>query len=168
MNNFKHITSTEFRDNPFKLIGKDWMLVTAGNLESYNTMTASWGGVGFLWNKSVCHVYVRHSRYTKDFIERDGYLTLSFFDEKYREALAFCGKVSGRDYDKAKECNLTPIAVGDSVAFSDARLIISAKVLYKQDMTEDCFIDKELLSFYKDGDMHRIYTCEIEDILIKE
>lgn len=164
---FKKITPAELTDNPFTLIGKDWMLVTAGNPDSYNTMTASWGGVGFLWNKNVCHVYVRHSRYTKEFIEREGSLTLSFFDEKYREALTFCGKNSGRNVNKAKECNLTPIKVSDSVAFSEARLIISAKVLYKQDMDETCFIDKSLLGNYKDGDFHRIYTCEIEEVLVK-
>jgi len=167
MNGFKTILPSELKDNPFTLIGKNWMLVTAGTEDSFNTMTASWGGVGFLWNKNVCHVYVRHSRYTKEFIEREEKLTLSFFDDSYRDALAFCGKVSGRDHDKARECNLTPIKVGDSVAFDEARLILSAKVLYKQDMTETCFTDKDLLNFYKDGDMHRIYTCEIEEVLVK-
>ena len=31
----------------FNLIGKQWMLVTAGNQERFNTMTASWGGIGW-------------------------------------------------------------------------------------------------------------------------
>ena len=164
---FKKILPAELTDNPFSLIGKDWMLVSAGNADSYNTMTASWGGVGFLWNKNVCFVFVRHSRYTKEFIEREGKLTLSFFDESFRDALTFCGRNSGRDVDKAKECNLTPVEVGGSVAFNEARLVISAKVLYKQDMTEDAFIAKDLLANYKDGDFHRIYTCEIEEVLVK-
>lgn len=167
MNNFKSILPGELKDNPFDLIGKDWMLVTAGNADSFNTMTASWGGVGFLWNKPVCHVYIRHSRYTKEFVEREGVLTLSFFGDGFRDALTFCGRNSGREVDKAKECGLTAVEVGNSVAFSEARLIIRAEVLYKQDMDETCFIDKSLLANYKDGDFHRIYTCEIKEILVK-
>ena len=163
----KTITPNELNENIFKLIGSDWMLVTSGTPDNYNTMTASWGGVGFLWNKNVCNVYVRPSRYTYEFIEKSGSLTLSFFNEDYRAALKFCGSHSGRDCDKAKECTLTPIPCGDTVAFEEARIIIRAKVLYKQDMTEANFIDKNLLSNYKDGDYHRIYTCEIEEILIK-
>ncbi len=37
------------QDNTFKLIGKDWMLIAAGEPESFNIMTASWGGLGVLW-----------------------------------------------------------------------------------------------------------------------
>ena len=57
-------------ENAFDLIGKEWMLVTAGNKEKFNTMTASWGGIGWLWNKPVAFVFIRPERYTHDFIER--------------------------------------------------------------------------------------------------
>ena len=30
--------------NPFTKIGKEWMLITAGDEKKANTMTASWGG----------------------------------------------------------------------------------------------------------------------------
>lgn len=53
MNGFEHIKPEMVTDNYIRLIGKDWMLITAGNQECFNTMTASWGGVGFLWNKPV-------------------------------------------------------------------------------------------------------------------
>ena len=43
----KHIKPEEITDNVIKLIGKDWMLVTAGRRDDYNTMTASWGGPVF-------------------------------------------------------------------------------------------------------------------------
>ena len=42
-NGFKEISVYDIHDNPFKLIADDWMLVTAGNLQKFNTMTASWG-----------------------------------------------------------------------------------------------------------------------------
>lgn len=45
--------------NPFNKIGKEWMLITAGDKEKANTMTASWGGVGVLWGKNVVYAFVR-------------------------------------------------------------------------------------------------------------
>ena len=34
------------------------------------TMTASWGGVGFLWHKPVSYIFIRPQRYyTKEFVD---------------------------------------------------------------------------------------------------
>lgn len=49
----KELTVSELKDNMFHAIGKEWMLVTAGTPEKFNTMTASWGGTGILWGKPV-------------------------------------------------------------------------------------------------------------------
>ena len=98
--------------DPFERIGRDWCLITAGNKGSYNTMTASWGGVGILWNKEVATCYIRPQRYTKEFVDREEYFTLSFFPDGWREALNFCGKYSGRDRDKAAETGLKPFYDG--------------------------------------------------------
>ncbi len=43
MHAFQKVDFDQFEVNPFDKIGKDWMLVTAGNEEKANTMTASWG-----------------------------------------------------------------------------------------------------------------------------
>ena len=87
-----------FKENIFQKIGSEWFLLTAGNEENCNTMTAAWGGLGFLWGKNVATVYVRQSRYTYGFMEETDRFTLSFFGEgNQRDALAFCGSRSGRD-----------------------------------------------------------------------
>ena len=49
----KAINPNEIKDNFIELIGKEWMLVSAGDKEKFNMMTASWGGVGVLWNRPV-------------------------------------------------------------------------------------------------------------------
>ena len=85
------------------------MLVTAGNAEKFNMMTASWGGLGFLWNRPVAFVFIRPQRYTFDFVERNEGFTLSFFGEEYRKVLQLCGTKSGREIDKVAETKLTPI-----------------------------------------------------------
>ena len=70
-----------------KLIGKDWMLICAGD----NAMTASWGCMGVLWNKPVCIAYIRPQRHTYTLTETNDRLALAFFDEDYRPALRYFG-----------------------------------------------------------------------------
>ena len=162
----REISVEELNENVINLIGKDWMLITAGNIDKYNTMTASWGNMGFLWNKPVVTIFVRPQRHTFGFIESNDSFTLSFFTEEYRKALTLCGTKSGKDTDKAKEAGITPYSpTKDSVAFTEARLVLKCKKLYKSLLTEDSFIDKSILpQWYKDGDLHYMYVAEIENI----
>ena len=46
------------------------MLITSGNREKANALTASWCGLGFLWGKNVAFIFIRKSRYTKEFIDK--------------------------------------------------------------------------------------------------
>lgn len=66
---FKEIKASELGKDPFTMISKQWMLVTTGDVEKYNTMTASWGGFGYIWNKEVATIYIRPSRYTKELLD---------------------------------------------------------------------------------------------------
>ena len=84
MSKLKEINPEAVEDNVFKLIGNDWMLIAAGSMDSYNMMTASWGGLGVLWNRKICFCVLRPQRYTREFMEKTGSFTLSFFDEEFR------------------------------------------------------------------------------------
>ena len=81
MKKFTEIDVKSINDNMFKSIGQDWMLITSGEKEKFNTMTASWGGVGVLWNKNVTFAFIRPQRYTFDFMEKNDYYSLSFFNQ---------------------------------------------------------------------------------------
>ena len=66
----KTIDITEISGSPVELIGKQWMLITAGNeQDGYNTMTASWGHLGSIWGHGgglpTAVIYLRPQRYTK-------------------------------------------------------------------------------------------------------
>lgn len=169
-NQFVAINPTEITDNPFKLIGADWMLITAGDINSWNTMTASWGGLGFLWNKNTAFCFVRPSRHTYSFIENAKRFTLSFFDASYRKILNFCGSHSGRDYDKAAETGLVPIAGEEGIVyFEQARLVLVCEKLYTQDFDPARFLNPDLDAMnYPLGDYHRMYVGEILSCLKKE
>ena len=157
------------KENAFDLIGKEWMLVTAGNKEKLNTMTASWGGIGWLWNKPVAFVFIRPERYTHDFIERESRLTLSFYKEEFRSILQFCGTKSGRDVDKVKETGLKPVALeSGAMTFEQARLTLDCRKLFKSSMAAANFIDKSILEKWygpqPGGSLHDVYVVEIEGV----
>lgn len=162
----KQIEINEFSENPFKLIGSDWMLITAKKGDKTNMMTASWGGVGILWNKPVATIYVRPQRYTKEFIDNEEYFSLCVLPEEYRQILNYCGTKSGRDEDKIAETKLTVDESEKAPIFKEARLVLICKKLYAQDLTEQSFIDKSLVEKnYKAKDFHTMYIAEIEKIL---
>lgn len=154
------------KENPFELIGEQWMLITAGNKESFNTMTASWGGLGWLWNKPVAFIFVRPERYTHDFLEKNEKVTLSFFPESCREALQICGSKSGRNCDKVKEAGLTPAELSSgAMTFKQARLTLECRKLFKSDMKKAEFIDKDTLEkWYATAGLHSVYILEIEKL----
>jgi len=166
---FKKVDPEDIRDNVFKLIGADWMLITAGTVDSYNTMTASWGGLGVIWNKKVCMCVVRPQRHTRQFMDRADTFTLTFFEEKYRLALELCGTKSGRDIDKAAATGLTPVA-GDlpgTTRFAQARLVLECKKIYYQDLDPGNFLDPAIGGLYPENDYHRMYLGEIVNCFVR-
>ena len=167
MAEFKELAPSQITDNVFELIGKDWALVTAGDSESFNTMTISWGGMGIMWNKPVTFTFIRPQRHTFGFLENNGYFSLSFFDESYRKALSFCGSHSGRDVDKVKETGLTPAFTEDGVPyFEEARLVLVCKKLYGQFLGEESVVEEAVKGNYN-NDYHKMYVSEIVKALCK-
>jgi len=146
---FRETDPKRITDNPVKLIGADWMLVTAGIPGNFNTMTASWGGIGHLWELPVAWCFVRPIRYTFNFIERADYYTFSFFDEKHREVLNYCGDKSGKDVDKVAETGLTTaLGLNNTIYFEEARLVLILRKLYSHLLEKNNFIDKRLIEEY--------------------
>lgn len=167
---FKKITPDLIEGNVFKLIGSDGMLITAGILGDYNTMTASGGGWGTLWKKRTCFCIIKPEHYTYQFMERFPYFTFSFFAEQYRSALQYCGRHSGREVDKAAAVGITPVAgTAGAVYFAEARLVIECKKIYVHDIDPANFIDPQIhQNRYPDKDYHRLYVGEVVGCLVKE
>ena len=152
----------------FSKIGEQWMLIGAadGNGKT-NFMTASWGGLGVLWNENVATCYIRPTRYTMNFTERSEYFTLSFYPPDKRQALTVMGRKSGRDCDKLALAGMTQAKLTDAVYCEGAHTVILCKKLYAQDMDADCFTDKSILDkHYPARDLHRMYVGKIEKIFL--
>lgn len=157
----------EVKENLVKLISDDWALVSAADGEKWNTMTISWGSVGELWGKDVVFAFIRPQRYTKEFMDKSDYFTVSFFDEKYKDALRICGTKSGRDCDKVSLAGLTAEYDGEAVYPEEAKLVIKCRKIAVQKMDNAGFIDESIESNYNSGDYHFIYIGEIEKVLEK-
>ena len=172
MNRFTHIAPEAITDNLFSAIGKDWMLITAADPDTgaVNTMTASWGCAGILWNKPVAICFIRPQRYTYGIVEDSDTLTLSFFPAgEYREALRYCGTKSGRDGDKFAATGLTVEKTAEGIPFpAEANLVLVCRKLYADNLKENAFIDPDMLKHYPSKDYHRFYICEITEVLVKE
>ena len=164
------------KENASLLIAEEWMLITPGVFDRWNTMTASWGGFGHIWNMDVAFVFVRPTRYSYGFMEREEGFTLSFLGDGGRKALEICGSLSGRDTDKAKAAGLHPrafiartaaagTATGSEsprVAFEEARIVVSCRKVHSQDIDPQGFADDSIPLSYPMKDYHRLYVGAIE------
>lgn len=169
------LKETNYKDlkfNPFKLIGDEWMLVSAGNeTDGCNTMTASWGGIGCLWghNDPVATIYLRPSRYTKEFVDKESRFTLCVMDQSFKKQMAYLGKVSGRDEDKIKTAGLTPVFDDGTVYFAEAKLVLVCRKMYAQTLDEEGFVCPETIAeSYPQKDFHTMYIGKIEKVLVRD
>ncbi|MGN0632771.1 MAG: flavin reductase [Oscillospiraceae bacterium] len=162
---FRQVDEREIGVNPFVDIGERWTLVTAGDENDFNTMTASWGGMGVMWGRNVVTAVIRPQRYTKKFIDENELFTLSFYPDDMKKALSYCGGFSGRNMakgEKAKNAGLTPLFLDGTTAFEEAELIFVCRKLYEAPIVPEGFADKSIIDrWYPEKDYHQAYTAEI-------
>ena len=167
---FKEIDITHLNENVVDLFKNRWALVTAGDKDALNTMTVSWGAVGELWGKDMATLYIRPQRYTEEFLNKNDYLTVSFYPEDMKKQIhGVCGSKSGRDVDKVKECNLTPVFDEKAPYFNEAQIVLVCKKAAKSRFNPDEFLDGKIdEKWYPQNDYHFIYYAEIEKVLVKD
>lgn len=164
--NHKEILPELIKKNPFQAIGKEWMLVTAGNEDKINTMTASWGGLGVMYGKNVAFVVIRPQRYTKEFIDREETFSLSFLEKNYRDVMNYLGTVSGRNEDKIAKSGLTVERYENTPFFNEANLVLICKKLFRQTLEGGSLLKESLAStWYPSKDYHTLYIAEITKVL---
>lgn len=148
--------------NPFERLHKQWALLAAGEPGAFNMMTVSWGALGVIWEKPACTVYVRESRYTKEFIDKNECFSLNFLKDGNRSALNLLGSQSGRELDKMGASGLTPTFVDGCPSFEEAELVLVCKKIYSVPLLVENLLDKRLVDAnYASGDPHMQYIGEI-------
>lgn len=165
---FKTINPKNIKDNLIKCFSEEWALITAGNADSYNMMTASWGFAGEMWGEDSIAVVIRPQRYTMEFIDKNDYFTVSFYGDR-KDIHKICGSKSGRDINKTAETGLTPLSNDKYVYFKEARMVLVVKKQFVQQLSPDGFIDKSIIDkWYPENDFHNMIIGKIEKVLIAE
>ncbi len=168
LSGFTAIDPHKIPGNIIKMLEMDWMLVTAGDTNQFNMMTASWGGLGRLYERPTATCFIYPTRYTYQYMERGDYYTLSFYTEAYREQLEYCGSNSGKDTDKVKATGLTPITTPNGAkAFAEAWLIIECKKMVSQTLTPEALVDKKVKEEWIGKQLHKMYIGEITNVWVK-
>jgi flavin reductase (DIM6/NTAB) family NADH-FMN oxidoreductase RutF len=135
--------------------------------ESANPMTANWGGIGVLWWQPVVFTFIRPQRFTCGLLDKADRYSVTVFDERYRDALAACGRESGGDVNKIKKYGWTLRHDNGVPYFDEACLVFLCRKLAKQRLETSSFIDPALAEkAYPSGDNHNLYIAGIEKILV--
>ena len=165
---YKQLSPDKIPGNIIKMLNEDWMIITAGNDEKFNMMTAGWGGIGVLYSKPVAICFINPLNYTYQFMETNDTYTFTFYTEAYRDALLYCGTNSGRDTDKVKGSGLTPISTpSGSKAFSEAWLIIECRKLVGQSLNHDTLFDDTVKNEWVGKQLPKMFIGEIINVWVK-
>ena len=172
MNAYTKVAAEEFDENIFKLVGKDFTVITAG--EEPNSMVASWGGVGIMFNKPVTWCFLRANRYTLEKIRETGTYTMCYFPDQYKGEIMQFGMKSGRNSDKMAQTALTPMNTPDGFpAYKEAKIIIECRLVAASTVSKDEFYTQEAKDFLQEGydeakDWHKLVYGDIVNIYIRK
>ncbi|MDF9824660.1 flavin reductase (DIM6/NTAB) family NADH-FMN oxidoreductase RutF [Breznakia sp. PF5-3] len=155
----------DIKTNVFEMFNKDWCLIAANKGNHFNMMTASWGGLGILWNRPVATIYIRPQRYTKEFVDDSDYFTISFFDQTHRDMLNVMGSKSGRDINKENYGGLHGRVQDGFVCFDEALLTVKCRKIYQDSIKPEKFLDETIGKHYPLEDYHDMYIGEIVEVI---
>lgn len=105
-------------------------LVSCGDApDNYNLITVSWMGT-ICSNPPMCYISVRPERHSYQLIKDSGAFVINLTNESMAYATDWCGVKSGRNFDKFKKMQLTPIKAEmvNAPMIQEAPLCIECKV----------------------------------------
>ena len=154
----------EHLDDAMERLHTKGAFLTTKSGNTTNTMTISWGQIGFMWGKPVFMAMVRESRYTYELLKNIDTFTVSVpKDDSLQKALGIAGTKSGRDGDKIALAGLT-LKDGKAVStpiIDGGGYTYECKILARVPVGSE-FLPQEVLdSSYQGGDYHTFFYGEI-------
>lgn len=129
------------------------VMVSMGKEESeYNILTIGWTGT-ICSDPAMCYISVRPERYSYPILKRNMEFVINLTTEDLARATDWCGVRSGKDYNKFKEMNLTPVKAK----------IVNAPYIEESPLCIECRV-KEILSL----GTHDMFIAEVVNILADE
>lgn len=139
------------------------LLCTADRQGKPNVMTIGWATFGSIWGRPICVVLVRPSRYSYSRLEQTPEFTVNVPPRELAQAVAFCGKVSGRDRDKFEQARLTPVPARHVRVpiIQECLIHYECRVIHFHEIRPDTLPQAILDEYYPQDDFHRVYYGEI-------
>ena len=171
---FREIDPKDFDESIFDLFDRAWGLAMAGTSpEHCNAMTIGWGQIGQFWGKPASTVFIRESRFTKEFFDACETFSVAFLPDELRDKHKVFGTMSGRDVNKTELTGLTPIIVDGTPLYEESALVFICRKAYVNVVDHEHFVDQTAYKrYYEKGvdkdDFHTMYIAYVEKILRKE
>ncbi len=111
------------------------MVSVADKAGKANIITVAWAGT-ICTNPPMLSISVRPERYSYHMIEETGEFVVNLTTKKLVRACDYCGVTSGRDVDKFKEMELTPLKL-DTVSvpgIAESPVNIACRVVEKKEL----------------------------------
>jgi flavin reductase (DIM6/NTAB) family NADH-FMN oxidoreductase RutF len=167
---FHSIKPEEINENIIGLVQKEFIVITAGRENDYNSMVAADGGIGILMGKPVTFCGLRGSRYTLEIILKDSVYTFSFFDERFKDDFMIFGQKSGRDSQKMQQTKLTATTTPSGrMTFKEAKIVIECKLAQTHTVNPNEVYAEHNKQFFTDaykevGSWHKIVFGDIVNV----
>ena len=172
---FKPIEPKNIPEPVFKLVGEDFIVLTAGQPSHFNSMIASWGGWGILFNNPAAFLMLRSNRYTLELMRKEQKYTMAFFDSQFKNDIMPFGASSGRDSDaKMKNTKLTAVQTpAGNMVFKEAKLALECKLIQVTTVSPADFpveANKEFVvsAYDETKDYHKTVFGEITHVWVRK
>lgn len=159
----KNLNFTHYLRKTLEMMDDPGLLLLSGNANESNVMTIGWGTIGIIWGKPIFCVLVRPSRYTDSFIKKYNEFTVNVPLPRMEKIALYCGTVSGRNYNKFKEKNIT-LLPGKKVkcpTIKECDIVYECRVIHKNSIMPAELIPEISPKYYPKGDYHTVYFGEI-------
>ncbi len=141
-------------------LSKAGAFLTVKSGDAVNTMTVSWGFIGYIWNKPHFITVVRPQRYTNGLIEKADSFTISIpFDGALKEELTICGTRSGSELDKGTIVDFVPAKAVDSPVVAGCQAYYECKIDCVGKLDEN--LPEAIVKAFYNNDFHNYYIGEI-------
>lgn len=166
---YTHYAADQIPGNVIQLLEECGVLLTIGNDATLDMAVAEWGGLGVLFDKPVTYCFVTPGTPADRALAQNGFYTISFFANSYKEALKRCEALSGSDTLRIKAAGLTPVLTPTvTPTMGEAFIVIECHKLLQQPLTHDQITDASESHKWVAKPVPSLYIGEILNVWIKK
>ena len=147
-------------ENAMSHLSTTGAFLTTKSNDTVNTMTISWGFVGFMWGKPYFITLVRPQRFTNEILSESTSFTISVPFGNMKEELKICGTKSGKDINKHEIVDFVSSKTVVAPIVDGCDMYYECEIKYTDTLKEGN-IPEEIMSSFYNKDYHDLFFGEI-------